>query len=206
MIIRRIETGPLMVNTVIIGCEKTSIGAIIDPGDEAEMLVRETENLNLKIEQIINTHGHSDHIAVNGEVAAMTGAKIFIHPADAEMLTDPAKNLSTYFGPAVKSPPADGYLEEGKLHIIGELEFKILHVPGHSLGSVCLVFDRTAIVGDTVFAGSIGRTDFPNGSYDLLIEGIKNKILTLGDDCSLIPGHGLPTTVRQEKATNPFLS
>ena len=206
MIIRRIETGPLMVNTIIVGCKKTRIGAIIDPGDEAEMLVREAENLNLKIEQIINTHGHSDHIAVNSEVAAMTGAKIFIHRADAEMLTDPTKNLSIYFGPAVKSPPADGYLDEGELHYIGELAFKILHVPGHSLGSVCLVRDNTAIVGDTVFAGSIGRTDFPNGSYDLLIDGIKNKILTLGDDFSLIPGHGPPTTVREEKASNPFLS
>ncbi len=205
MIIRRFEVGPLMVNSYIIGCEKTRIAAIVDPGDESERLLDEAENLNLRLKQIINTHGHADHIAANGEIKEATGAKIYIHQADAEMLTDPAKNLSIYFGPAVLSPPPDGFLDESIPHYVGELKFKILHIPGHSPGSVCLVHNKHAIVGDTLFAGSIGRTDFPGGSHKLLIAGINRKIITLGDDVALLPGHGLPTTVKQERMHNPFL-
>jgi len=206
MIIKRLEVGPLLVNSYIIGCEKTRIGAIIDPGDEAEMLIAEAQSMGLNITQIINTHGHSDHIAVNTEVKALTGAKIYIHPADAEMLTDPRKNLSAYFGEPIFSPPADGFLQEGEIHRLGELEFRIFHIPGHSPGSACLVNNKTAFTGDTIFYGSIGRTDFPGGSYETLISGIQQKLFTLGDDFALMPGHGLPTTVKQERLHNPFFS
>jgi len=121
------------------------------------------------------------------------------------MLIDPQKNLSIFFGPAITSPPADEYLEEGKPHRIGELEFRVLHIPGHSPGGVCLYRDNTAIVGDAVFNGSIGRTDFPGGSLESLLGNIKNKILALGDKVKIYPGHGPPTTVAQERKFNPFL-
>lgn len=205
MILHRIEVGPLYVNCYILGCRKTKIGAVIDPGDEAERILQDAKALGLKIEQIINTHGHADHIAANREIKEATEARIYIHPEDAEMLTDPQKNLSIYFGPAIDSPPADSFLEEGNMHRIGELEFKILHVPGHSRGSVCLAKDGSAIVGDTVFSGSIGRTDFPGGSFDILTDNIKSKIFTLGDATELFPGHGPPTTVGRERLHNPFL-
>ena len=205
MILECLEVGPLMVNCYIIGCEETKIGAVVDPGDEAERIIELAESYGLKIEQIINTHGHADHIADNREVKKAVGAKIYIHQGDADKLTTPNSNLSIYFGQAIDSPPADGYLEEGKIHKVGNLEFQILHVPGHSKGSACLVKDKIAIVGDTVFNGSIGRTDFPDGSYDQLISNIKSKLLTLSDDTELLPGHGPSTTVGYEKRYNPFL-
>ena len=205
MILETLEVGPLMVNCYIIGCEETHIGAIVDPGDEAERILNVAKSYGLKIEQIINTHGHADHIADNREVQKITGAKIFIHRGDADKLTKPNQNLSVYFGSAIDSPPADGFLEEGTIHKVGNLEFQILHVPGHSAGSVCLVKDKIAIVGDTVFNGSIGRTDFPDGDYDQLISGIKSKLLTLSDDTELLPGHGPATSVGYEKKYNPFL-
>ena len=205
MILKRYEVGPLYVNSYIIGCEKTGIGAIVDPGDEAEMLLTEAKSLNLKIKQIINTHGHADHIGNNSEVKEATGAEIYIHSVDAEMLVNPEKNLSLFFGPAVQSPPADGYLEEEKIHQIGELKFDILHIPGHSPGSVCLVADGLAIVGDVLFQSSIGRTDFPGGSFTELTGGIRIKLFPLGDETEIFPGHGPPTTIGKERQYNPFL-
>jgi len=206
MIIKRFEVGPLFVNCYLIGCEQTRLGAVIDPGDEADMLLEQAQSLGLQIQQIINTHGHSDHIADNKEVKALAGAKIYIHPADADMLTDPRKNLSAFFGEAIVSPPADAFLQENQIHKLGRLEFKILHIPGHSPGSACLLHHKTAFTGDTIFAGSIGRTDFPGGSYELLISGIRTKILTLSGDYALLPGHGPITSVEEERLYNPFFS
>lgn len=205
MIFRRFEVGPLMVNCYLIGCGRTKIAAVIDPGDEIETVIREAELADLRIEQIINTHGHADHIACNREVKERTGAKIFIHPADSEMLTNPEKNLSIYFGPAITSPAADCYLNEGDIHKVGEIEFQILHTPGHSPGSICLVNNRKVIAGDTLFAGSIGRTDFPGGSFEELIGNIKSKLFPLGDKTEVFPGHGPPTNIGRERMHNPFL-
>ncbi len=206
MLLRRLEVGPLYVNCYIIGCEKTGIGAVIDPGDEAERIIETAKAMNLRVEQIINTHGHADHIAANREVKEASGAEIYIHPEDADMLTVPRENLSVFFGPAVDSPPADGYFEESKIHRVGELEFRVIHLPGHSPGSVCLARDNMVFAGDTLFAGSIGRTDFPRGSYDTLIGGIKSKLYALGDSTQVFPGHGPVTTIGRERLHNPFLT
>ena len=195
-----------MVNCFLIGCEQTGIAAVIDPGDETEMLVREAGENKLRIEQIILTHGHADHIGCAGELQELTGAKLYIHRADSEMLTDAAKNFSLYYSTPLTAPAADHFLEEGINHQIGELEFEIRHVPGHSPGSVCLVNEGFAIVGDTVFAGSIGRTDFPKCSHEVLLQSIREKIFTLPDDCQLFPGHGPGTTVGEEKKHNPFFN
>jgi glyoxylase-like metal-dependent hydrolase (beta-lactamase superfamily II) len=200
-----IEVGPLMVNCYLIGCQETGVGAIIDPGDESERILEMATRHRIKVEQIIITHGHSDHIAAVDEIKSATDADIYIHKDDAGMLTDPAKNLSLYFSEPVAVPSADGFLEEGRPHNVGKVEFKIFHVPGHSAGSVCLYNDGIAIVGDTVFNGSIGRTDFPGGSFDRLIQNIKSKLFTLPGNTILYPGHGPQTTVEQEKRINPFL-
>lgn len=205
MIIKRFEVGPILVNSYIVGCEKTGAGAIVDPGDEGDMLVDEAKKLGLRIDQIINTHGHLDHIAANREVKELTGAKIYIHRLDADMLTDAEKNMSLFLYEPIISPAADEYLEEGRIHKIGSIEFKILHVPGHSAGSVCLAAEDVVIVGDTLFAGSVGRSDFPGCSHELLIKGIKEKLMTLGDHFKVLPGHSEATTIGYERKTNPFL-
>ena len=206
MILRRLEVGPLLVNCYIIGCENSGLGAVIDPGDDAERILQEVEAMKIKVVQIINTHGHADHIHGNRQVKEATGADIYIHREDADMLTIPRENLSVYFGPAVDSPPADCFLEEGKIHQLGELKFKVLHIPGHSRGSVCLLRNNKAFVGDTLFAGSIGRTDFPYGSYETLTNGIKEKLFKLNDSTEVFPGHGPPTTIGRERKHNPFLT
>ena len=206
MIFKRFEVGPLMVNAFLIGCEETGIAAVIDPGDEAEMFADQAIQLNLQIQQIIITHGHADHIAGVSELKRITGAEVFIHAEDAGMLTDSAKNFSLYFSTPITVPSADKFLTGGESHHIGNLEFEIRHVPGHSPGSICLVYDGFAIVGDTIFAGSIGRTDFPKCSHEVLVRNVTEKILTLPDNCRIYPGHGPETTVSDEKQYNPFFS
>jgi len=205
VIFDKIEVGPLMVNCYLIGCEETKIGAVVDPGEESERILDMAESHDVKIEQIIITHGHSDHISAVSEMKDATGADIYIHRNDAGMLTDPAKNLSLYYSVPITVPAADRFLEEGQAHKVGTIEFQIFHVPGHSAGSVCLYNDGFAIVGDTVFYGSIGRTDFPGGSFELLTRNIREKLFTLPDSTILFPGHGPQTTVGQEKQINPFL-
>ncbi len=206
LILERFEVGFFMVNTYILGCLKTGEGAVIDPGDEGERIVNRCRELNLKIRYIVNTHGHADHIMDNRYVKEKTGARIVIHPADAQMLTDPEANVSAAFSMPMTSPPADDYFREGDPFAIGEIHFDVLHLPGHSPGSVCLIHDPIAIVGDVLFAGSIGRTDFPGGSYEMLVGNIRRKLLPLGDHIIAFPGHGPETTLGQERRTNPFLN
>ena len=206
MLLKQLEVGPLMVNCYIVGCEKTRQAAVIDPGDETERIIDMAKEMNLEIKQIINTHGHMDHIAGNSDMKRITGAEIFIHPEDADMLTSPRGNMSVFFGVPVDSPAADNFLEEGDTHVLGKLEFQVLHVPGHSPGSVCLVIDNIAIVGDTLFNGSIGRTDFPGGSLEQLTDNIHRKIFALDDSTKILPGHGPATTVGRERRHNPFLT
>ncbi len=205
LILERFEVGPYLVNTYILGCLNTGQGAIIDPGYAGEMLLQRCRELGLTVQYILNTHGHIDHILENGLIKQETGARIVIHPADASMLTNPHHNLSAYFTEAIVTPPADLFFEEGRTFRLGELDFQVLHTPGHSPGSVCLVHDPIAIVGDVLFHDSVGRSDFPGGSHEMLLRNIREKLLPLGDHMRVFSGHGPDTTLGRERAENPFL-
>jgi len=191
-------------------CEKTLEAIIIDPGFgsyEAERFLNEISEKNLRIKYIINTHGHVDHISGNCILKQATGAKIMIHEADAPMLTDHLKNLSGVLGFTAVSPSADLLLKDGDL-IKGELfELKVIHTPGHSRGSICLYCSSESIVftGDTLFAGSIGSTDFSDSSFENIMRSLKDKLMRLPDQTVVYPGHGPRTAIGKEKLVNPFL-
>ncbi|MBL7074297.1 MBL fold metallo-hydrolase [candidate division KSB1 bacterium] len=205
MILERLEVGPLVTNCYIIGCEETKEGAVVDPGGDEERILARVEALGINIKYIVNTHGHSDHITGNRKVKEATGARLLIHPKDAGMLTSSIKNFSVFFGHPLRSPRADGHLKEGDIFTVGSLLFKVFNTPGHSKGSICLYHDNLVLVGDTLFWRSIGRTDFPGGSYKTLIVSIKEKLLILPDQTRVLPGHGPETVIGEEKLFNTFL-
>ena len=206
MILETVVVGNVFTNCYVIGCEETRIGAIIDPGGNPEKILSLVKTVGINPRYIINTHGHADHIEANGEMKEAFGAQIYIHRSDGPMLTEPEKNLSVFFGPAVLSPPADRFLSEGDKMTIGRIALNVLHTPGHSPGGISLVGDGFVLTGDALFAGSIGRTDFPGASYDQLIESIRSKLLTLDEATKVFSGHGPESTIGWEKTHNPFLN
>ena len=205
MIIETIVVGPLQVNCYLVGCEKSREAAVIDPGDDVERILEGLKKTNLKAVYIINTHEHFDHVGGNKRLHEATGARILAHSASAEEITKISSRALLWGMQAEDSPPVDRLLKEGDLVNIGEsVTLKVLSTPGHSLGSISLVGEGVAFVGDLIFAGSIGRTDFPGGDYETLIGAVREKIFPLGDDVVLYSGHGPATTVGRERATNPF--
>jgi len=206
MILKGIEISSMGVNCYIIGCEETKEVAVIDPGGNPRAILKLLEDEDLKAVYIINTHGHIDHIGANKAVKEATGAKILIHESDAQMLVNSVSNLSFMMGTKVTSPPADEFIKEGDVIKIGNtVELEVIHTPGHSPGGVCLKIGNIIFVGDTLFQGSIGRTDFPGGSYEQLIKNIKEKLFCFDDDVVCYPGHGPATTIGFERKNNPFL-
>ncbi|MEM1515814.1 MAG: MBL fold metallo-hydrolase, partial [Candidatus Bathyarchaeia archaeon] len=172
--------GPALTNCYILVYEKNCESIVIDPGfneNDENIVLGKIDELKITVKYIINTHGHADHISGNLRVKKETGASIVVHSYDVNMLTDPRKNLSRMIGSSVVSPPPDIVLQDGDEIKLGDLKIKVLHTPGHSPGSISLyLMEEDAIfTGDTLFAGSIGRTDIPGGSYRKLISSIKEK-------------------------------
>lgn len=184
---------------------------IIDPGMQPDLIADAVTRMNLLPVAILNTHGHVDHIAGNQRMKdSYPGVPLIIGSGDAPMLTDPMLNLSGFgLSQPVVSPPADCTVEEGDVLDYAGITLDVLHVPGHSPGHVvfvCKQFSPFIVIGgDVLFAGSIGRTDFPGGSFDKLAEGIRTKLYTLPEDTVVYPGHGEPTTIREERLSNPFV-
>lgn len=205
MIIKRIQVGMIGTNCYLVACPDTKEAIVIDPGDEAKMIYDLAEKEGYKIFAIVNTHGHWDHVGGNSELKALTGAPILIHEQDASYLGDRKLNLGSLMGKNEVSPSADKCLQEGDIVQVGKLEFKVIHTPGHTPGGISLLGEKDIFVGDTLFAGSIGRTDFPGGDYRVIISMIKEKLLPLADEIKVYPGHGPSTTIGQEKKKNPFL-
>ncbi|WP_122627001.1 MBL fold metallo-hydrolase [Lucifera butyrica] len=201
----RFEVGNLGTNCYIAYCEQTRQAAVIDPGGNAAQILDILAGQKLQVKLIINTHGHVDHIAANGEVQNATGAAVLIHPRDAGMLTNPQQNLSSFIGGEVVLKPADRLINDGDIIPVGNTELTVLHTPGHTPGGICLKGDDLLFSGDTLFAESIGRTDFPGGSYQQLITAIQEKLMVLPDGMKVLPGHGPETTIGWERTHNPFI-
>ena len=205
MFIKRHAVEPFFKNGYILACSQTLEGIYIDPGEEAPQLLLQVEEMNVQLIAIVNTHAHIDHICGIGLVREKWEVPIYLHPEDEALykgLPVQAETFGLHYPPA---PPVDRHLEEGQKLQVGHLRLKVHHTPGHSPGSVCLEVEEQLFCGDVIFAGSIGRTDLPGGSHQTLMESIHKKVLPLGDEKILHPGHGPETTIGQERKTNPFL-
>lgn len=207
--IRRVESQPFAENTYVLWRQGRSDCLVVDPGFEPEEIIALLRGESLTPVKILNTHGHVDHIAGNADLKrAYPQAPLGVGRGDADMLTDPMLNLSGAFGLPVVSPPADELYDEGQLIEAAGLRLEVLEIPGHSPGHVVFVVREpegvTVMGGDVLFAGGIGRTDFPDGSLEQLLAGIRAKLWPLPDDTRVFPGHGPPTTVGEEKRSNPF--
>ncbi|MCP4024225.1 MAG: MBL fold metallo-hydrolase [Desulfobacteraceae bacterium] len=205
MIIKKLAVGPIMANCFILGCENTKEAVVIDPGDDADRILMELAQSELKVKYLINTHGHFDHVGANKRMKEVTGAQLAIHPDDEYMLQELSRSANRFGLSAENSPPADFLLNDGDKLTFGDITLDVIHTPGHSKGGVCLYTQGHLFAGDTLFAGSIGRTDLVGGDSGTLILSIKDKLLGFDDNTVVYPGHGPETTIGNEKRMNPFL-
>ena len=208
MRIKQMTVGMMGVCCYIVSCEETREAVIIDPGGNEEDILAACQQENLKVKYIINTHGHPDHVCGNGRLKKSTGAEIVMHEADADFFEQ--ERIEQFFSqlglPA--SPPVDKRVKDGDSLDFGGESLKVIHTPGHTPGGICLYAKPNLFSGDTLFAGGVGRTDFPGGSTQELLTSIKTRLLTLPSDTIIWPGHGYGgerSTVAEEKASNPFL-
>ncbi len=197
--------GPIDVNCYVLQDEASHNGMIIDPGGSAKEILEYVKSAGIAVQYIVNTHGHGDHIGADDALREATGAKLLIHAADAPMLAEPRRNLSAYMGFSAQAAPADGFLADGQEIRLGKLYFRALHTPGHSPGGICLLGEGVLFSGDSLFAGSVGRCDFPGASESDLLQALRDKILPLPDEVKVYPGHGPATTIGSERLHNPYL-
>ena len=198
--------GALETNCYLVYCEETRACAVIDPGADPEKIISAVAELELKPVIVLNTHGHVDHIGGNSEIVRKYGVPLAMHAADTGMLqVSDYIELSLLLG-ARNSPPPDRLLAEGDEISVGRITLRVMHIPGHTAGSVGFVAAGVLFSGDTLFCGGVGRTDLPGGSWKDLERSIRERILTLPEETIVLPGHGPWTTVEQERSSNPFLT
>lgn len=212
MIVETQAVGPFFKNGFVVGCETTNQAVLIDPGDEVASLLSFAERRGLAIRHILLTHAHVDHITGVASAKKALGVPVYLHRDDL-FLYERAVEMGAMFGLKVEpQPPIDVFYTPGQVITFGAYEVRVLHTPGHCPGGVCLQIGpagtagKELFVGDTLFAGSIGRTDLPGGDYATLIASIRNVLLPLGDDAVVHSGHGPDTTIGHERRTNPFLN
>lgn len=207
MIHKVFPVGPLQCNCSVVGDEQTHEAMVIDPGDQIDDILAILKRENLKLTQIVITHAHIDHVGGAMKLKAATGAPILMNQDDQALL----KLLDVQAAWIGMRPPGavvvDENIADGRVLKIGTIPANVIHTPGHTEGSICLYLpdQQTLIAGDTLFAGSIGRTDLPGGSYDKIIRSLHTRVLALPDDTAVVPGHGPATSIGQERESNPFL-
>ena len=207
MLHRILPVGPLQCNCSILGDEQTGEAMVIDPGDQIEDILRILQEEKLQLKQIVVTHAHIDHVGGAMKLKAATGAPILMNQADYALL----KMLDMQAAWVGMKPPGavqvDEGIADGSVLQIGNVAGNVIHTPGHTEGSICLHFpqEKKLIAGDTLFAGSIGRTDLPGGSLEKILRSLHTRVLALPDDIQVTPGHGPQTTIGEERETNPFL-
>ena len=207
MIIETFPVGLLQCNCTLLGDESAAEAIVIDPGDEVERIHRRLSSLGLRLKQILITHAHIDHVGGALKLKRLTGAPILLNENDLPLL-GMMKEQAAWIGiPAPEASPPDESLVDGQRIGLAAFPAQVVHTPGHTQGSVCLHFAplKMVIAGDTLFAGSIGRTDLPGGNFEQLLDSIHARLLQLPDETRVIPGHGPSTTVGIERRTNPFL-
>jgi glyoxylase-like metal-dependent hydrolase (beta-lactamase superfamily II) len=207
MIFEILPVGPLACNCSVIGDETTREAMVIDPGDEVDQIMAIVHRHGLAVKQIVVTHGHIDHVGGAMKLKQLTGAPILLNQNDYDLLKM-ADQVAAWLGMA---PPGkidiDQNLSEGDVIGVGSLKAAVMHTPGHTEGSVCLHFARQQklIAGDTLFAGSIGRTDLPGGNFKKIMHSLKGPVMSLPDETVVVPGHGPLTTIGEERNMNPFI-
>ncbi|MCX7970171.1 MAG: MBL fold metallo-hydrolase [Negativicutes bacterium] len=197
--------GELATNCYVVACADTGEAMVVDPGAEAERIELLVRRGSLKVVGIALTHGHADHIGAVPILRDRWAVPVYIHAGDGEMLTSPQKNLSAFLERPVSSRPADVLLTDGDELSFGRVKLTVLHTPGHTPGGACFYGEGVVLSGDTLFAGSVGRTDFPGGSLSQLVGSIREKLFVLPDGVVVYPGHYEQTTIGREKRFNEFV-
>jgi len=201
-----VVVGPFEANCYLIKNQKDDSGIIIDPGGDERAIINKMDRIKLMPRAILLTHGHGDHIAAVRPLMEKYHLPLYVGEGDEPLLASPSANISALFGFEITCPKPDYILSDDESVEIAGIKFKILATPGHTSGGICFLTDKFLFCGDTLFKGSIGRTDLPGGDFQTLINSIDSKVLSLPDDIICYPGHGPETTVGFERKSNPFLT
>ncbi len=209
MLIKQITVGSMAVCCYLVACKETKKAIVIDPGGNEKEILALIADEGVKLEYIVNTHGHPDHVCANGPVQEATGAPIVMHEDDVDFFAK--SEVIQYFSMLglAPSPPVNKRVKDGDVLKVGNLSFKVIHTPGHTPGGICLYSAPQLFTGDTLFVGAVGRTDFPGGDMQVFMRSIHDRLLGLPDETVVWPGHGYggsQSTIGVEKRSNPYLS
>jgi hydroxyacylglutathione hydrolase len=206
VILEYLTVGPFQENSYILGDESSNEAILIDPGHEPERILDRVAELGVEVLSIVNTHAHIDHVGGVNRIQEKLGVPFRLHRGDLPLLNALPQQATMFGLPPIQVPRVDSYLTEGERFTVGKIDVLVMETPGHSPGHITLVVnEKDLIVGDVLFAGSVGRTDLPGGNYETLFRSIRDRLFPLGDDCVVWPGHGPTTTIGEEKRSNPFV-